>query len=298
VIGGVGSLLAIGVVTGGASADLYGVGRADLDVSMYYVVSTSDASVALVSQNPDVEAMAGIGLAPGGGYAAMTLVLGSLYIVDPETGDAMYVANPYGYMLPSGGPAVDAAGIAYIGGWHPFDYTRIFTYDLATGEKGREIWLDYEVPPLTAMLVTPEGDLIGAAGRDVMEIDVVTGEVSLIGTLDPSHGQFIYSFAHDPWTGVDYVLTGQDLVRRLYEIDFDSLETTLIGTLAEEARIVGIAGIACAADFNGDGALNVLDFVAFQVAWQAGDERADVNGDGVLDVLDFVAFQGVFAEGC
>ena len=61
--------------------------------------------------------------------------------------------------------------------------------------------------------------------------------------------------------------------------------------------VVGEAA-GCPADFNGDGELNILDFVALQAAFQAGDEAADVNGDGVLNILDFVAFQGLFAGGC
>jgi endonuclease/exonuclease/phosphatase family metal-dependent hydrolase len=51
------------------------------------------------------------------------------------------------------------------------------------------------------------------------------------------------------------------------------------------------------ADVNGDGVLNILDFVAFQNQFQGGNEAADVNGDGVLNILDFVAFQGLFVGG-
>ena len=54
----------------------------------------------------------------------------------------------------------------------------------------------------------------------------------------------------------------------------------------------------CVADFNGDGSLNILDFVDFQNAFTSGDEAADVNGDGNLDILDFVAFQNIFQAGC
>ena len=57
-------------------------------------------------------------------------------------------------------------------------------------------------------------------------------------------------------------------------------------------------GASCYADFNGDGSLDILDFVSFQGAFQAGDGSADANGDGVLNVLDFVAFQGAFVAGC
>jgi len=61
-------------------------------------------------------------------------------------------------------------------------------------------------------------------------------------------------------------------------------------------RIDGAAG--CAADINGDGALDVLDWVAFQGMMLAEDPGADCTGDGDHDVLDFVCFQGVFTAGC
>ena len=54
----------------------------------------------------------------------------------------------------------------------------------------------------------------------------------------------------------------------------------------------------CYADFNGDGSLDILDFVAFQGAFQAADPQADCNDDGALDILDFVCFQGAFGAGC
>lgn len=54
----------------------------------------------------------------------------------------------------------------------------------------------------------------------------------------------------------------------------------------------------CPADMNGDGLLNILDFVAMQTTFQAGEPRADINGDCMLNVLDFVAYQGEFVAGC
>jgi glucose/arabinose dehydrogenase len=55
---------------------------------------------------------------------------------------------------------------------------------------------------------------------------------------------------------------------------------------------------ACKADVNGDGKLNVLDFVAFQGLWQAQDPAADCDDDGAFNILDFVCYQQVFVEGC
>lgn len=54
----------------------------------------------------------------------------------------------------------------------------------------------------------------------------------------------------------------------------------------------------CPADCDGSGAIDVLDFVCFQMAWQQQTEVGDCNGDGVYDILDFVCFQGEFAQGC
>jgi len=55
---------------------------------------------------------------------------------------------------------------------------------------------------------------------------------------------------------------------------------------------------ACEADVNGDGELNILDFIAFQALFEAGDDAADANGDGDLNILDFTAFQALFEAGC
>jgi len=54
----------------------------------------------------------------------------------------------------------------------------------------------------------------------------------------------------------------------------------------------------CPADFNGDGLVNVLDFIAFQGAFAAMDPAADCNGDTMFNILDFVCFQATFAAGC
>jgi hypothetical protein len=54
----------------------------------------------------------------------------------------------------------------------------------------------------------------------------------------------------------------------------------------------------CAADVNCDGAVDVLDFVAFQELWQAQDPGADCDVSGSFDILDFVCYQNLFQAGC
>ncbi|MEQ8317645.1 MAG: GC-type dockerin domain-anchored protein [Phycisphaerales bacterium] len=55
---------------------------------------------------------------------------------------------------------------------------------------------------------------------------------------------------------------------------------------------------SCYADFDGDGVLNIFDFLAFQNAFATGDATADCDGDGALTLFDFLCFQNAFAGGC
>lgn len=54
----------------------------------------------------------------------------------------------------------------------------------------------------------------------------------------------------------------------------------------------------CAADLNGDGALNFFDVSAFLVAFNAQDPIADFDGDGSYTFFDISAFLGAFSAGC
>jgi hypothetical protein len=54
----------------------------------------------------------------------------------------------------------------------------------------------------------------------------------------------------------------------------------------------------CPADVNGDGLLNILDFIYFQNAFVAQDPVADCTADARFNILDFVCFQNLFANGC
>jgi hypothetical protein len=57
-------------------------------------------------------------------------------------------------------------------------------------------------------------------------------------------------------------------------------------------------GPACGADFDGNGTVNLSDFLAFLGSYAAGDGRADFNGDGRVNLSDFLGFLSAFAAGC
>lgn len=69
---------------------------------------------------------------------------------------------------------------------------------------------------------------------------------------------------------------------------------------SEQGRVHGENGNdpPCPADFNGDGVLNVFDFLVFQNFYTDQRRKADLNADGVLNVFDFLLFQNLFTEGC
>ena len=60
----------------------------------------------------------------------------------------------------------------------------------------------------------------------------------------------------------------------------------------------------CPGDFNGDGKVNLADFLAFAGGFgtRSGDAnynaRLDMNGSGAIDLSDFLAFAGVFGTTC
>jgi subtilisin family serine protease len=64
------------------------------------------------------------------------------------------------------------------------------------------------------------------------------------------------------------------------------------------AAVQAALDMACVADFNGDGAVDTLDVLAFLNAWNAGNSAADIDGDGDTDTLDVLAFLNAWNAGC
>jgi hypothetical protein len=62
--------------------------------------------------------------------------------------------------------------------------------------------------------------------------------------------------------------------------------------------VLGPGAAVCAVDINGDGSVNVADFLAYLALYSAGDPRADFNADGSVNVADFLAYLAAYALGC
>lgn len=86
----------------------------------------------------------------------------------------------------------------------------------------------------------------------------------------------------------------------LADVDRDGGVDVIVGAESINALVVlpGACVPGCLADLDGDGALTLFDFLAFQGLFAGGDARADFDGDGALTVFDFLAFQAAFDAGC
>ena len=61
---------------------------------------------------------------------------------------------------------------------------------------------------------------------------------------------------------------------------------------------VSVVRAACEADVDGNGVLDVFDFLEFQNLFGDGDGRADCDGSGQLDIFDFLCFTNLYVGGC
>jgi hypothetical protein len=60
----------------------------------------------------------------------------------------------------------------------------------------------------------------------------------------------------------------------------------------------GGCNAGCYADCDGNGTLDVFDFLCFQDAFVNAEPYADCDGNSMLDVFDFLCFQDAFVKGC
>ncbi|UYV13590.1 MAG: hypothetical protein NCW75_04725 [Phycisphaera sp.] len=82
------------------------------------------------------------------------------------------------------------------------------------------------------------------------------------------------------------------------ELLFGTRFVTVGGAAAIDRAVADRIDFVCDPDLDGDGELNVFDFLAFINLFEVQDPLADFDGDGEFTVLDFLAFQNAFDTGC
>ena len=141
------------------------------------------------------------------------------------------------------------------------------------------IWYDVDGFPAPTMLV------------DVSNDDGATW--TTVETLSADH-----AWRETELLVADHV-TPTDAVRIRFRAN-NSLGIATVEAAVDGFRLVSPTCDACIADYNNDGTLDTLDFLAylndFTGSTQIGDP--DLNGDGAVDTLDFLLYLNLYAAGC
>ncbi|MCA9279516.1 MAG: hypothetical protein H6815_01200 [Phycisphaeraceae bacterium] len=110
----------------------------------------------------------------------------------------------------------------------------------------------------------------------------------------------------DPGTfGVDYQLVsldissyaGQTVTIEIYSLINELFQTTgLSNFFVDDVAVT--EGVACYADCDGSGALNIFDYICFGNEYAANTAYADCDGSGSLNIFDYICFGNEYAAGC
>ena len=146
------------------------------------------------------------------------------------------------------------------------------------------------------------GTVAGAAGA-VNISNAIDSKVADPGTVPPPPGGDVVIELH-PAIAADQVVvsvlgTGDIGGNRSNHIQFEGRwQVDPLTGIGDVSGTVTFLDTSCYADMDGDGALTVFDFLAFQNAFASGDATADCDGDGALTIFDFLCFQNAFVSGC
>ena len=203
----------------------------------------------------------------------------------------------------------------------------------AIDKKGRSLGvISTRSDPLTGMsTITPDFSSVGSTECDVHFYDdggnpISTARVLTIGgyavawhaNCPPGYYEVGY------WTGVgphkmyvfvgcfsymDFVLPSGEVVTA-HSVGFEPVDPTVrtgaprtmtyTGAMGSELAVgsVAVTRNGCAADFNGDGAVDFFDYLDFVDAFSASGVSADFNDDGSIDFFDYLDFVDAFSAGC
>jgi hypothetical protein len=115
--------------------------------------------------------------------------------------------------------------------------------------------------------------------------------------------------ARQTFTGGASILYRRSAVDPSYQPDSAGLPDVAIGGLGlAELLQPGLTDLVltgiypsctpCPADFDGTGFVDIEDYSAFVLAFEAGTQNADFDGSGFVDIEDFTAFVQAFELGC
>lgn len=174
--------------------------------------------------------------------------------------------------------------------------------DLAALSCGYEIGSSYLAGDAVSVLTSVEN--IGFASAMSVDLDFYASTNSTISVGDifietTSQGAIGVGVLHNV---SETIFLPADIAPGDYYIGYIASESQGLDPNVNNNWVSGDAPLTvvgdCAADLNGDGALNFFDVSVFLSAFASGDLAADFTGDGLLNFFDVSAFLGAFAAGC
>jgi len=143
--------------------------------------------------------------------------------------------------------------------------------------------------------------MLGPAGAFTQTVDVEwrgTVEYDVLGLNGT------YDLSTEPPEPLDVVgvLTSGGASHLSVDIDIDDVIDIGLGALNPTMGALGDVEApeigACYPDCDGNGSLDIFDFLCFQDAFVQMDPYADCDGTGAFDIFDFLCFQDAFVVGC
>jgi hypothetical protein len=201
--------------------------------------------------------------------------------IDPQTEEIFWTVDfGEGTLL----PAIDETGMIYSGE---------FLHDLtALNPDGSIAWTSDTAAEVVRVLGAHAGT------ERVVYRTAGFGDPVPVGIVDSTDGTLLGTLLLEQ-VGEDNELVESAQVAFSADGTIAYFSTRFTGAAAPSAvYAMRVVESGCAADFNGDGVLNVLDFVAFQNAFVQQDPKADCDVNGAFNILDFVCFQNLFGAGC
>lgn len=179
-------------------------------------------------------------------------------------------------------------------------FNRLFMWDPVTGDLE---WLSELNPSpgtfIHSITIDQTGQMYMSSSKGLWKVDKNSGFMNFISFADALSMDFhpetneLFAFSHrsgnvsfvrvDPATGELTELASSD--------DMGLPEGAWPKMAIQPPQ-------SCLADCNDDGITNVLDFICFQLLFQAGDMAADCDGNGFLNIADFVCFQNEYLLNC
>jgi hypothetical protein len=211
----------------------------------------------------------------------------ALLAPDRAGGDALGTSVAiWGSTLVAGAPLDDAGNLVDAGSVH------VFVYDGAqwTWKQKLSHGNGFAGEKFGQTVAIAQGTIyVGSAngGGDIQMFQSVGGVWAPAGEVaDPDQ----------PWAGKFGAALASDGSRVMIGDPGD--DYTILDLADTGAAYVVDVPVACRADVDGNGILDLFDFLGFQNLFVAGDERADTDCNGVYDLFDFLGYQNLFAAGC